>query len=402
MTIPSSIIAVVAAGVLGFILVVILTEVMRRIAIRHRLVDQPRADRLHAIATPYLGGVAIAGGTVAAAAGVAHPGASQALAIFVAGISVSILGLIDDLRTLGQYTRLVVECLAAAGLVLVGVHVDLLAAEGIAGRWADALLTVIWIVVITNSFNLLDNMDGAAAAIAFASTPLLAVLALADGQRAVAVLLAATSAGCAGFLVHNWHPAQIFMGDAGSLFLGFVISSTTVLTCGTGSLSGNSAATVVAALLLMTFVPVVDTCTVLVSRRRAGSRWNQGGTDHVAHRLQALGLSTSCTAVVLSLTTAMSALLGALVVTGTVPADRLLFACVAVGAAIVLLAQKVDVGRSSAAGRVQGASQDVTVAIPRQGVAVAPARPLEGQSRLSPSAVDHPVPDGAAPAVEAR
>ena len=385
MTVPSSIIAVVAAGVVAFILVVVLTEVMRRIAIRHGLVDQPRADRVHVIATPYLGGVAIAGGTVAAAAGVTHPGASQALTIFVAGISVSILGLVDDLRALGQSIRLITECLAAVGLVLVGVHINLLASEGTVGRWIDATFTVIWIVVITNSFNLLDNMDGAAAAIAFASTPLLAVLALAGGQQAVAALLAATSAGCAGFLVHNWHPAQIFMGDAGSLFLGFVVSSAAVLTCDTGDFSGNSVATVAAALLFMTFVPVVDTCTVLVSRRRAGSRWNQGGTDHIAHRLQALGLSTSRTAVVLSLTTAMSAVLGALAAASIMPAGGLLFGCVAAGAAIVGLAQKVKVGRPSAAGRVQGGDQGATVAIPNQRVAVAPSRSLEGPSPAAKS-----------------
>jgi UDP-GlcNAc:undecaprenyl-phosphate/decaprenyl-phosphate GlcNAc-1-phosphate transferase len=384
-TLPSSVIAVLAAGFLAFILVVVLTEVMRRIAIRHRLVDQPRADRIHVMATPYLGGVAIAGGTVAAAAGVVHPGADQALAIFVAAIAVSIIGLLDDLRALSQSIRLVTECLAAVGLVAVGVHVDLLASDGAVGRWIDAAFTVIWIVVITNSFNLLDNMDGAAAAIAFASTPLLAVLALTEGQHAVAVLLAATSAGCAGFLVHNWHPAQIFMGDAGSLFLGFVISSAVVLTCDTSDFYGNSAATVAAAVLLMTFVPAVDTCTVLISRQRAGAKWNQGGTDHIAHRLQRLGLSTSRTAVVLSLTTAMSAVLGALVVARIVPPGGPLFGCVAVGAAVVGLAQKVEVGRQSASGRVQAGNQGATVAIPNQRVSVAPSRPLE---RPAPAAKD--------------
>jgi UDP-GlcNAc:undecaprenyl-phosphate/decaprenyl-phosphate GlcNAc-1-phosphate transferase len=372
-TIPSSITAVVATGVVAFILVVVLTEVMRRIAIRHHLVDQPRVDRIHVMATPYLGGVAIVGGTVAAAAGVAHPGAAQALTIFVAAVAVSIIGLLDDLRALSQSIRLVTECLAAVGLVVVGVHVNLLASDGTVGRLIDAAFTVIWIVVITNSFNLLDNMDGAAAAIAFASTPLLAVLALAGGQRAVAALLAATSAGCAGFLVHNWHPARIFMGDAGSLFLGFVISSAAVLTCGTGDFPGSSATIVAAGLLLMTFVPVVDTGTVLVSRRRAGSKWNRGGTDHIAHRLQALGLSTSRTAVMLSLATATSAALGALVVTGVVPASWPLFGCVVVGAAVVGLAQKVEVGRPSA-GRAQGGA----LGVPSQRAAVAPSRPLEG------------------------
>jgi UDP-GlcNAc:undecaprenyl-phosphate/decaprenyl-phosphate GlcNAc-1-phosphate transferase len=353
--------AVAVAGGLAFVLVACLTPVMRRIAIRHRLVDQPRSDRIHAIATPYLGGVAIAGGTAAAAAA-AHPSASRPLAILVAGVAVAVIGLLDDLRRVSQSVRLATEALAAAGLVCAGVHLNLLAGAGAVGIAADGAVTVAWIVVITNSFNLLDNSDGAAAAIAFASAPVLAVLALATGQRDAAALLAALTAGCAGFLVHNWAPAQIFMGDAGSLFLGFVISSATVLTCDTGEFSRRPPTAVVAALLLLTFVPIADTCTVLLSRKRAGSRWNQGGTDHLAHRLRAIGLRAPHTAVVLSSGAAVAAALGALAVIGVVPAGRLLAGTVAVGATIVLLAQKVAVRRPVLA--VPSPRQDPTAAAP--------------------------------------
>jgi UDP-GlcNAc:undecaprenyl-phosphate/decaprenyl-phosphate GlcNAc-1-phosphate transferase len=360
-TIPGSIIAIIAGGGVAFILVAVLTEAMRKIAIRYRLVDQPRADRIHVVATPYLGGVAIAGGTLAAAVGVAHPGASQALAIFVAGTVVSILGLVDDLRSLSQVVRLVIECVAASGLVVVGIHMDLFTSLGVVGGWIDAGCTVAWIVVITNSFNLLDNMDGAAASIAFASAPVLAVLALATGQRAIAALLVALSAGCAGFLVHNWHPAQIFMGDAGSLFIGFVISSTTVMICDTGDFSRTSIAAVAGVSLLMTFVPVVDTCTVMLSRQRAGYSWNQGGKDHIAHRLQAIGLRTTHTAVLLSLTAAIAAVLGAFVVIGMLSAEATLGVTTITGITIVALAQKIEVRRPKAAESLQGANQDVTV-----------------------------------------
>jgi UDP-GlcNAc:undecaprenyl-phosphate GlcNAc-1-phosphate transferase len=360
-TIPGSIIAVIAAGGVAFILVAVLTEAMRKVAIRYRLVDQPRADRIHVVATPYLGGVAIAGGTLAAAVGVAHPGTAQALAIFVAGTAVSILGLVDDLRSVSQAVRLIIECVAALGLVAVGIHMDLFAGGGMIGDWIDAACTVTWIVVITNSFNLLDNMDGAAASIAFASSPILAVLALATGQRSVAALLVALSAGCAGFLVHNWHPAQIFMGDAGSLFIGFVISSATVMICDAGDFSGTSVSAVAAASLLMTFVPVVDTCTVMLSRQRAGSRWNQGGKDHIAHRLQAIGLSTTHTAILLSVTTAVTAVLGACVVIGMLPARGALGAAAAVGTAIVALAQKVDLHRPKATEGLPSVNQDAAV-----------------------------------------
>jgi UDP-GlcNAc:undecaprenyl-phosphate GlcNAc-1-phosphate transferase len=349
-TIPRSIIAVIAAGGVAFILVAVFTEAMRKVAIRYRLVDQPRADRIHVVATPYLGGVAIAGGTLAAAVGVAHPGASQALAIFVAGLAVSILGLVDDLRSVSQTVRLVIESVAAIGLVVAGIHMDLFAGAGMIGGWIDVACTVIWIVVITNSFNLLDNMDGAAASIAFACSPILAVLALAAGQRAVAALLVALSAGCAGFLV-----------DAGSLFIGFVISSATVLICDTGAFSRTSFSAVAAASLLMTFVPVVDTCTVMLSRQRAGCRWNQGGKDHIAHRLQAIRLRTTHTAILLSLTTAVTAVLGASVAIGMLPARPALAVTTAAGVAIVALAQKVEVRRPKATEGLQSANQDATV-----------------------------------------
>jgi UDP-GlcNAc:undecaprenyl-phosphate GlcNAc-1-phosphate transferase len=360
-TIPGSIIAIVAAGGVAFILAAVLTEAMRKVAIRYRLVDQPRADRIHVVATPYLGGVAIAGGTLAAAVGVAHPGASQALAILVGGTGLSILGLVDDLRSVSQTARLIIECAAAIGLVVVGIHMDLFVGDGLTGAWINAACTVTWIVVITNSFNLLDNMDGAAASIAFASSPILAALALATGQRAVAALLVALSAGCAGFLVHNWHPAQIFMGDAGSLFIGFVISSATVMMCDTRDFSANSLSAVAAASLLMTFVPVVDTCTVMISRQRAGYRWNQGGKDHIAHRLQAIGLRTTHTAILLSLSAAVTAVLGASVVMGMLPARGALVASVTVGATIVALAQKVEVRRPKATEALPSANQDPAV-----------------------------------------
>jgi UDP-GlcNAc:undecaprenyl-phosphate/decaprenyl-phosphate GlcNAc-1-phosphate transferase len=339
---------VAIAGGLGFVLVAFLTEVMRRIAIRRRGVVQPPAARGDPIAPPQLGGVAIAAGTVSAAVGAAHLGGSRVLAVLLAGVAVSVLGLIDDLRRLSQGVRLVTEALAATGLACAGVHLNVFAGAGPAGVLADGVFTVTWIVVITNSFNLLDNSDGAAAAIAFAGAPVLAVVALAGGRQHAAALLVALAGGCAGFLVHNWPPAQIFMGDAGSLFLGFVISSAAVLICDTGGSSGTPAVTVAAALLLLTFVPVADTCTVLLSRKRAGCRWNQGGTDHLAHRLRAMGLRTSHAAIVLSSTAAASAALGSLAMTGALPARALLVGTVAAGATIVTLAQRVAVRRPPA------------------------------------------------------
>ena len=331
------------AGVLSFTLVALLSEVVRRAAIRYGLLDQPGGNRRHIQATPHLGGVAIVSGTLCAFLLVDHVG-RQMIVLIGAATVIFLLGLIDDLRPLSPAIRLTTECLAASALVEVGVHSDLLSNAGYFGHSIDAVGTVAWIVILTNSFNLLDNMDGVAAAIALVTSPLLALLALATGRVALAGLLIAVAAGCAGFLVHNWAPAQIFMGDSGSLFLGFLVAASAVLTCTDGQADANTSTIAAAcALFLMTFVAVVDTCTVIVSRLRAGRRWTQGGTDHISHRLHAVGLSSSRTAISLSATAAITGILGLIVISGLVPAVAALAITAAVGVTVVALAQRVAV-----------------------------------------------------------
>jgi len=332
----------IISGALAFVLVALLTEAMRRLALWAHLVDQPRAERIHVSATPYLGGAAIVCGAVGAVIMVIHPNNPQLLTVIISAISISALGLIDDLRSLGTGIRLTCECLAAAAVVVAGVRITIFAGLPVGGHWMDDIGTVIWIVVITNSYNLLDNMDGAATAIVVSTSLVLATLALAVGRPGFAGLLLAVSAGCAGFLVHNWTPARIFMGDAGSLFLGFIMAASTVLLCSSIESSGAPFASVACAMYLMMFVAIVDTCTVLVSRRRAGRRWNQGGGDHIAHRLCTVGFGTSRTVLVLAITAAVTAILGSVVVSGIVPAEALLAVTLGAGVTVVVLAQRVN------------------------------------------------------------
>jgi len=197
---------------------------------------------------------------------------------------------------------------------------------------------VLWIVVITNSFNLLDNMDGAAAGVACVTGAALSLSAFTVGQWGISVLLLALSCGCAGFLPHNWTPARIFMGDSGSLFIGFVISASAFLVCA----PSGSAATI-AGPLMATFVATVDTCVVLVSRHRAGRPLMLGGTDHVSHRLRRLGFSTRQVALVLSGTAALTGLAVTPIVRGWVPALVPLTIAMGLGTVLVWLLQKVPV-----------------------------------------------------------
>lgn len=355
----------ITAGVVAFIAVATLTTVMRKLAVRRRLVDRPRPGRVHTSATPYLGGVAIVIGTLGTTAALAYPSTLQLRSVIFAATAVSLLGLTDDLWLLSPMIRLIAECLAAIALVVTGVHVDVFAGVPTIGYWIDDIGTVIWIVVITNSFNLLDNTDGVAATVAFVTSPILAILAFAAGQPELAILLIALCAGCAGFLVHNWTPAQIFMGDSGSLFIGFIISACAVLTCVSGEANQLPPISVVASgLLLMTFVAVVDTCTVLVSRLRTGRRWSEGGTDHLAHRLRFMGLSTSRTAAAVAVTTAASATLGLMVISDVVPARGSLAVTLAVGVILVALAQTVQVYPGQDTNIHDQPSEVMTTAIP--------------------------------------
>jgi len=335
----------VVVGTVAFVLAALLSEAMRRIALRYRLMDRPGKGKAHGSPIPYLGGVAIVIGTLAAWAIAAPPPDPQVLTLIVTGTLVAALGLADDIRPSRVSVRLTVEFLAAGVVVASGARVGIVGAVLGIGNWPDIGITVLWIVLMTNSFNLLDNSDGAAGGIATVTAATLAVLTLGTGWESIAALQLALSASCAGFLVHNWAPANIFMGDAGSLFLGFVTSASAVLVFGLhdGSVPPAPWAVRMSGLLLLTFVAAVDTGTVVVSRYRAGRPLMQGGTDHTSHRLRALGLRTSQTAALLSAVAGISCTFGLLVTLGTVPAAGSLAVALTAGIILVVLAQRIRV-----------------------------------------------------------
>lgn len=320
------------AGVVAFALVGGLTEFVRRFAIRLSLTDVPDQRKGHQRPTPYLGGVLIVIGVLAPSVIALRGGDARLWTLVLAAAVVAVLGLADDLRPLAPSTRLVVEGLAASAVVLVDGHIEIF------GSRIDAVVAVVWIVVITNSFNLLDNMDGAAAGVAAVTGAALSLSAFMVGQRGLGVVLLVLACACAGFLPHNWAPARIFMGDAGSLFIGFVISASALLVC-----ARSVPHATIAGPLLVTFVATVDTCVVLVSRHRAGRPLMLGGTDHVSHRLRRLGLSTGQVVSVLSATAVLTCLAVIPVVRGWVPAFLPLVLAVGAGVLLVWLLQKVPV-----------------------------------------------------------
>src|SRR2546426_5687006 len=264
-------------------------------------VARPREDRWHQRPTPLFGGLAIMAGI---GVGLGSTGlASAPLAVGAGALAAFGLGLFDDVRGTSPATKLVGQVLIATALFLGGVGVRVIEFPP-----AASLLTVLWVIGIMNAINLLDNMDGLAAGVtAIAASALL--LSAEDRAPAVALVSAATAGAALGFLAHNFPPARIFMGDAGSQLLGFLLAAATLMHS-IGSASGLSLA--LAGPLLILAVPLFDVALVTATRSLVGVPIHQGGRDHTSHRLAALGLSERTTVLPLYALTAALAALGLL------------------------------------------------------------------------------------------
>jgi UDP-GlcNAc:undecaprenyl-phosphate GlcNAc-1-phosphate transferase len=296
---------VAVLGIASFLGVVALTPVARQVALRYGITDRPGHGKLHTKVTPYLGGMAILV-TALVASSFLPSWSAQGVGILVGAAVVGLVGLIDDMRMLGPVPRLITEVAAASLAFATGARVHLV------NDPVDWVLTVAWLVILTNAFNLLDNMDGAAGVIASVTAVALTVTAALGGQVLVAGLAAIVAGSCVGFLLYNWHPARIFLGDAGSLFLGFLLAA---LALELRSTAGHRA--VLAAVVLLAGPALFDTTLVVVSRVRAGRSIMVGGTDHTSHRLARRGLPTRVVVGLLAVVTAVSCSLGVAVSRGT-------------------------------------------------------------------------------------
>ena len=263
----------------AFGLAALATPLVRRLALATGFLDRPAPHKAHPEPVPYLGGVAVTGSVLAALLAAAN--VSARVAVFaVAALAVAAVGLADDRRQLKPSVRLAAQAMAAGMVAAAGVRADV---TGL--LLVDLALTMLWIVGVTNALNLLDNMDGlAAGTAAVAASGALALAALA-GQPMETALAAALAGACAGFLLYNRRPASIFMGDAGSLFLGFSLA---VLALEVRPVPQGMARH--AAALMLLGLPLLDTVTVVVARLRHRRPVAMGGRDHLSHRLVALGV----------------------------------------------------------------------------------------------------------------
>lgn len=285
-------------GALTMVFVGLITAPIRTLALRVGAVDAPTlARKTQKEPIPYLGGVAIAVGIVGASYGsllaVDFTLENFELASFVLipAIAISAMGLWDDLKGLEPWPRLVAQ--TATGII---VAVILTATDTMGFAFDSQLLnyaiTVLWIVGVCNSINFFDNHDGGAAGTVTVITFFLFFIAYDRQQVLVSALAIVTAGATAGFLLWNRHPAKIYMGDAGSLFLGIIISVLTI------RLSPGVVPTYksLAIPLFLMATPILDTTVAVISRIARGISPFQGGRDHLSHRLMRKGLNRRITA----------------------------------------------------------------------------------------------------------
>lgn len=270
-------------GSVAAVLSVICTYLVRAFALKSGYVAKPKSDRWHKRPTAMLGGVAIFVATITVYF-LFVPQTTESLVVIGGSAFLFLVGLIDDVVSIRPYQKLIGQLIGAGVLVLYGLNLPLTGYEIV-----DIWLTVFWVVGITNAINLLDNMDGLAAGIAAIASFSLAWNFAANGLTNELLLASALIGALVGFLVFNFNPASIFMGDCGSMFIGFLLSGSVLLNQVGGRSRGIVAILAVPVLIL--FVPIFDTTFVTVLRKLWGRKASQGGRDHTSHRLVALGLS---------------------------------------------------------------------------------------------------------------
>jgi len=328
MSVPLAIL-LAGTGAAGLVLSALLTGVALRVAPRVGYVDHPGGHKSHARPMPYGGGVAVfatfalplAAGVLAAVlvpqawfeqhfgpdlgalVGGVRLRARPAMVVLLCSGALFVLGLIDDLRPAGPWTKLAVIVAVAVAVPLAG-PIRLAELLGPAGA---TVATAVWIVVITNAFNFLDNMDGLAGGVAAICLLVLAVCGLLRGQVLVPAMSLLVAGAVLGFLLFNFPPARIYLGDAGSLVVGFLIAVIAILTTYYESAAGEPAFALAMPLVICA-VPLYDFASVVLIRIAEGRNPMRGDQRHFSHRLVERGLSPRLAVLTIWLATATTAL----------------------------------------------------------------------------------------------
>lgn len=294
---------------ISFILSLFLTEIFRQFALSYGILDYPHGRKSHTTPTPLLGGVSIFLTfhislfiifliyLLSADLREALPGSSvfdflgsgsfqKVLGVLLGGLVIFILGLVDDVTILSPWIKLLGQIVSATILVLCGIRIEMFYLS----NWLlSSAITILWIVLLTNSLNLLDNMDGLCAGVSFICAMAFFFCIQPYDEFLIRLLLMIFAGSVAGFLFHNIAPAKIFMGDAGSMFCGFFLATVSVI--GTFHLEGTPSRVAIFAPVVILSIPLFDTFSVIYLRWKSGQPIMLGDKRHFSHRLVELGMT---------------------------------------------------------------------------------------------------------------
>jgi UDP-GlcNAc:undecaprenyl-phosphate GlcNAc-1-phosphate transferase len=290
----------VSAFIAAIVCAAALTPIVRWLAHRYGALDHALTSRkLHGKPIPRLGGIAIVGAFYAPLVSLffansevgrrfwANP--REALALIVGGLAIATLGVWDDLRGTGAKKKFLVQFAVAGGMYALGFRVDQIAnpfGAPIELGWLGLPFTMLWIAGVVNAMNLIDGLDGLAGGVALIAISSTFAIAASRGEPLMILFTAALAGSVIGFLFYNFNPASIFMGDTGSMFLGFVLATTAIQT---NQKSSTAVAIVVPIIALG--VPIADTLLAMLRRAARGAPLFQADRGHIHHRLIDLGLS---------------------------------------------------------------------------------------------------------------
>lgn len=275
---------------ISLLLSVVFVKLSILIANKYGIVDNPGARKVHSKVTPRMGGFGIflSFHLVLLYFAYSVPAFRTKLTVLIlGGLLVFLVGLLDDIYSLKPSYKLLIEVLAALLLIFGDIRITMY----IKSYPVTAIITILWVVGITNSFNLLDNMDGLSSGLASLSSFFLFCIALRSGNTNLAILFLSFSFVLLGFLRFNYSPAQTFMGDCGSLYIGFMLSSFAIM----GNYVSNSRLQHFPLLipLFIFAIPIYDTLSVIIIRIKNKKPIFLGDKNHFSHRLESLGFKKS-------------------------------------------------------------------------------------------------------------
>jgi UDP-GlcNAc:undecaprenyl-phosphate GlcNAc-1-phosphate transferase len=289
----------------ALLLVISATPGIKWVALRLGIMDQPAARKLHTSPMPRFGGIAMYGAVVIALLVFEERfRVDQLVSILLGATWVSFLGVWDDRWGLRPILKFIGQIIAAVILIVNGVQVNFLPSNIL--NWT---VTVVWVVGLSNAINFLDNMDGLSGGITAIASAFFLLMAVQNGQYLVGALSAALLGASVGFLVYNFNPASIFMGDTGSLFLGFMLAALGIKL----RFPANIDAVTWMVPVLVLGVPIFDTTLVVFSRIRRGLHPVTAGKDHTSHRLVRLGFTQREAVMILYLVGGMLGMVAVLV-----------------------------------------------------------------------------------------